>query len=368
MKQMILLESAVCIAAALSGYLLVSNTHGTAESISAGSTAAVFGSTEITDFTFDVQADSHLDDNTVPSLYEKTLAQEKADGPAFVIDLGDTFMTEKLTKTYAEAEARYQLQKHYFDTLGSIPLFLVNGNHDGEQGWNTSQMPEWSRQLREQYFPSPLCSLNYYQQKEQGNYYAFQYGSALFVALDPYSFTTVKRRSDDDGWNTTLGKEQYEWLADTLASSNAHYKFIFIHNLVGGLGKDGRGGMEASPYFEWGGENSDGTDGFQENRAGWQMPIHDLLMKYGVNAVFHGHDHFYARQERDGIIYQMAPQPGTPGNSVLDASKYGYVDGKFLPSAGYLRVHVSEEGVQVEYVHVEESGESSISDSYIITK
>lgn len=366
---MLLLASSACMLTTLSGCTSVSSTQQTVYPVSANtssSTAPAFGSEDITDFTFDVQADSHLDENTVPSLYEKTLTLEKADDPSFVIDLGDTFMSEKLSKTYEETEARYQLQKQYLDTLGSIPLFLVNGNHDGEQGWNTSQMSVWSKQLREQYFPNPLSTLNDDQQKEQGNYYAFQYGSILFVVLDPYSFTTIKRRSDDDGWNTTLGNEQYEWLMNTLASSTAQYKFVFIHNLVGGLGKDGRGGMEASPYFEWGGENSDGTDGFQENRAGWQMPIHDLLVKYGVKAVFHGHDHFYAKQKKDGIIYQMAPQPGTPGNSVMDASKYGYTDGTFLPSAGYLRLHVTEDGVQVEYIHVEESGTSSISDAYLI--
>ena len=27
-------------------------------------------------------------------------------------------------------------------------------------------------------------------------------------------------------------------------------------------------------------------------------------MKHRVAAVFHGHDHLYARQERDGVVYQ----------------------------------------------------------------
>lgn len=50
-------------------------------------------------------------------------------------------------------------------------------------------------------------------------------------------------------------------------------------------------------------------------RPGCDMPIHDLLLKCGVNVMFHGHDHFYAKQEKDGIIYQLVLQPRTPGNN-----------------------------------------------------
>ncbi len=166
-----------------------------------------------------IQADSHLDENTVPALYEKTLAQIKADAPSFLMDLGDTFMIEKLTKTYAEAEARFELQKKYLRVLGTIPLFLVNGNHDGEQGWVNTEQPEWTKSLREQFFPNPLLRVPDYSAAAEGNYYAFCYGSALFVALDPYTFTTVKRRSDADGWDCTLGKTQYDWLAAYTAPS-----------------------------------------------------------------------------------------------------------------------------------------------------
>jgi hypothetical protein len=63
-----------------------------------------------------------------------------------------------------------------------------------------------------------------------------------------------------------------------------------------------RGGVEAAPFYEWGGKNEDQSDGFAARRPGWKMPIHQLLTTYGVNAVFHGHDHLYAMQELDGIV------------------------------------------------------------------
>ncbi|MEI8243184.1 MAG: hypothetical protein WCI17_07955 [bacterium] len=46
-------------------------------------------------YTFTVTADSHLDGNTDPALYQRTLASARSDAPDFHIDLGDTFMTGK---------------------------------------------------------------------------------------------------------------------------------------------------------------------------------------------------------------------------------------------------------------------------------
>jgi len=39
------------------------------------------------------------------------------------------------------------------------PLFLVNGNHDGELGWLLSAQsnePIWATQLRHLYYPNPV--------------------------------------------------------------------------------------------------------------------------------------------------------------------------------------------------------------------
>lgn len=71
--------------------------------------------------------------------------------------------------------------------------------------------------------------------------------------------------------------------------------------------------MEVAHRYEWGGKNLDGvTDGFASQWPVWAMPIHQFLIANKVNAVFHGHDHFYAYQQLDGIVYQECPQPGAP--------------------------------------------------------
>jgi hypothetical protein len=81
------------------------------------------------------------------------------------------------------------------------------------------------------------------------------------------------------------------------------------------------------------------------------MPIHALLVRHGVTAVFHGHDHFFARQEADGIICQLVPQPGHPGEGgFVDAAACGYRCGDLQAGAGYLRVTVTGPAPTIEYL------------------
>jgi len=311
------------------------------------------------EFSFAIQADSHLDQNTSPDVYMETLRNEVNSKPDFMIDLGDTFMTEKHA-TYTDAISQYRAQHYYMGRVGAnAPVFLVLGNHDGEQGWterNKDGMAEWSAAQREAYFPA------------KSTYYDLTWGDAQIWVLDPYNFTTEKPARTQNNWLWTLGERQYNWLKDSLSKSTAKYRFVFIHHLVGGQGKDNRGGSEASPFFEWGGKNLDGTDGFKENRPGWAMPIHELLKKYHVDAVFHGHDHMYVKQDRDGIIYQEVPQPShARGDSTRSAEEYGYKSGTVLGSSGYLRVHISPKEAKVEYVKSAMNGDDpTIADHYEI--
>ena len=173
------------------------------------------------------------------------------------------------------------------------------------------------------------------------------------MVLDPYLHSAEAHgRRPDENWGRTLGREQYDWLRTTLAASPARLKFVFVHHLVGGLDGNARGGTEAAGLYEWGGHDPDGADTFAEHRPGWPMPIHQLLVEHGVSAVFHGHDHFYARQERDGIVYQLVPQPGHPGDTKLPrfAAEYGYRSGDLLGGSGHLRIRVSRDAATVDYV------------------
>ncbi|MCE2804823.1 MAG: metallophosphoesterase [Gemmataceae bacterium] len=314
-------------------------------------------------FTFTLQADSHLDQGTRAALYEKTLANALADKPDFHVDLGDTFMTDKYPK-YQDALPQYIAQRYYFGRIGTgAAVFLVPGNHDGERldrySASGDSMAVWSCQTRHKYFP-PVFPDGFYSGNNTpkpplgklGNYYAWQWGDALMIALDPFWSTGRTRRESPDGnWARTLGEEQYKWLEKTLASSKALHKFVFIHHLVGGLDDSARGGSEAAALYEWGGKGKDGKDEFKTRRPGWSLPIHQLLVKHQVDAVFHGHDHFYARQELDGVAYIMVPQPGHQGGDRLrNVDEYGYIRGTFIPPSGHVRVRVDGAKATLEYV------------------
>lgn len=338
-------------------YSIGSNSYST--EVNSFHTARPSGSS----FTFAIEADPHLDGNSLPEIFNQSLQQINSDKPDFLLDLGDTFMCEKLSeKTYSNMEDRYILYRGFFDELdGSVPLFLVNGNHEGENGWELDGTSEniaiWTTELRKEYYPGPVPdgfytgdSTEYEYVGLRESYYSFEWGDALFVVLDPYWNTAPKPNSDLWGW--TLGEEQYDWLKETLENSNAKHKFVFAHHIVGGNGKDARGGANAAPYYEWGGDNLDGTYGFDSERPGWGTPIHELLVDNGVDVFFHGHDHMYAKEELDGVVYQEIPQPSHEGTSLnsKNVADYGYSGAETIGGSGYMRVSVTPSVATVEFV------------------
>jgi hypothetical protein len=185
------------------------------------------------------------------------------------------------------------------------------------------------------------------------NYYAWEWGDALFVVLDPF-WASPRIGREGDVWGRTLGRAQYEWLRGVLAKSTAKFKFVFLHHLVGGATSEGRGGDVAVPLYEWGGRDADGRDTFARRRPGWESPIHALLVRHGVTAVFHGHDHLFAQQEVDGIVYQAVPQPGHPRPSARNAGEYGYKTGEIFGASGVVRVQVGPEEAVIELLRVDQ--------------
>jgi predicted phosphodiesterase len=317
-------------------------------------------------FSFVVQADPHVDVQSDTTLYRLALKNQLEDNPDFMIDLGDFLMSDKLKNTanqltHDTVTYRCHLLRSYYESVNhSVPLYIALGNHEGEAGWNqngtANNVAIWGSQDRLKYFTNPFPNSFYTGDTSQSafvgmreNYYAWEWGDALFVVLDPYWYTMVKPDSLH-GWRWSLGKKQYDWLRTTLESSNKEFKFVFAHQIIGG-DPDGRGGVEFADLYEWGGNNLDGTPGFATNRPGWYKPIKDLLTENRVNIFFHGHDHFFGKQEKDCLIYQESPQPSHPNfNSVAYATDYGYVQGQILPNSGHIRVTVGANGVQVDYV------------------
>lgn len=315
------------------------------KSFSALSQSEANTSSKSDQFVFAVQADPHMDQASSAEVYAATIDQIVKAKPAFLMDLGDIFMTDKIQdKTEGNIRARFALMKGFYDKLNGIPLYITLGNHDGELGYSNFN----TKKYREEYFPKQTGDLAYY---------SFTTPDSLHVVLDIFTYTTSNPK--DDGWQWTLGKTQYEWLKRTLETSNAEHKFVYIHHLLYGNAQS-RGGVEIAKYNEWGGQNNDGTEGFMANRPGWEMPVHNLLVKHGVDFVFKGHDHIYVKQELDGIIYQTLPQPSHPGEKINSAAEYGYISGKVIGGSGFLKLTTSKNSIKVEFI----KHDGTILDSY----
>lgn len=354
-------------------------------------------------FVFAVQGDSHPErpgKMFSAELYDRTLREAARAEPDFYFLLGDDFSIERLIERGALSQSAvdqvYARQRGFLGALGrSTALCLVNGNHEQAaryllDGTETSAAVLAAR-ARNRFYPLPAPNGFYGGDAEPvehvgllRDYYAWTWGDALFVVVDPYWHSSIAvdneagvgardvRRAQADGesgeteatgeppardarekrqgkggrdpWQITLGEAQYRWFAKTLGESRARWKFVFAHHVNG----TGRGGVELARQYEWGGEDKHGVDRFAERRPGWELPIHGLFVKHGVTIFFQGHDHLYARQELDGVVYQSVPNPADDTYQAFN--REAYRSGEILPNSGHLRVTVAPENVHVEYV------------------
>ena len=69
-----------------------------------------------------------------------------------------------------------------------------------------------------------------------------------------------------------------------------------------------------------------------------------------MDIVFHGHDHMFIKQDLDGIVYQLVPQPGHPRSGTKSAEEYGYLNGEIQGSSGFVRVRTDGQSARVDYV------------------
>ena len=304
-------------------------------------------------FTFGVQGDSHPEREGKmfdPALYAVTLRNAARETPDFYFTLRDDFSIERLIERHALSQAAvdevYARQREFLGAVGrSASLFLVNGNHEQAALCNLDGTPDnaavYVGRARMKFFPLPAPDAFYTGNGEPvanigllRDYYAWTWGDALFVVIDPYWHSPVAvdnkagTRQHEQGRRQggTLGDAQYRWLTGTLTESKARWKFVFAHHVNG----TGRGGIECASQGEWGGK------------------IHGLLVRTGVTIFFQGHDHLFARQELDGVVYQSCPNPADPTYQAFNRDAYR--SGDILPNSGHVRVTVSPKEVNVEYI------------------
>ncbi len=358
-------------------------------------------------FTFGVQGDSHPErPNKMydPDLYIRTMQNVRQDRPDFYITLGDDFSVDPIFNRHnlnADSVAQLYINQRRFLGMmaNSTALFLVNGNHEQAAAIHLNGTPDnpaiYAGKARNLYYPLPAPDAFYSGDTEpveflglRRDYYAWTWGDALFVTIDPYWHSPVQvdapiggGEGQQDGVGRTSGRPEErrpeerrpeerrqegrrpEWRkasrrvghhdggrAVSLAREDAQRKpcplQIRLHPSC--EWHRPRRSVEPSELYEWGGKNRAGEWEFDQRRPGWAMPVHQLMAKNGVTIFFQGHDHLFARQERDGVVYQETPNPADAGYNVFNRDAYR--SGDILPNSGYLRVTVSPANVKVDYI------------------
>jgi hypothetical protein len=310
-----------------------------------------------TPFTFAAIADSHIEprdpvppgETVVDDGYgemEETLldvtAQVAAANPDFVINLGDMvdyhiFGFNAPPPDAAWARLGYLNYRRLLgDTVGHAAHFPVIGNWDGESGCNSPDEIARSMSQRLLYAPGPGSDTYPEGGSANGDYYAFTWGDALFVTLNVMTYTPTCHLLSNgpglpDDW--TLGAAQLAWLGQTLANATSKWRFLFIHHTDGGAAGD----SDDSAY---------GRGGAQAAHIGEQAVIQALMVQYGVQVFFYGHDHVFTDAVVEGVHYTLPGSAGAPWK--FDASETGYT--LYWTESGYGRVSVSPAEAEIDFV------------------
>lgn len=299
-------------------------------------------------FSFALISDTHIGSDLTyynqgyPDVLEAVSAQVVAVGPDFLLNLGDIldFHQFGFVPPIPTAEIARQAYVNYRtllgDTAGHVAHFPVIGNWDGENGHHTEEEVERARSQRLLYLPGPNPATYPEGGGPNQDYYAFTWGDALFVVLNVMTYTpTAHLLSTDPGLpdDWTLGAEQLDWLANTLAAATSKWRFLFIHHTVGGAA-----GNEV--------ESAYGRGGGQAAYVGEQAVVHQLMIDHGVQIFFYGHDHVFTDMVVDGIHYTMPSNAGA--RWVFEESETGYTE--YWTDSGFATVDVTPDTVGVRFV------------------
>ena len=205
----------------------------------------------------------------------------------------DSGLTEQDLDDYAKL-FWLRMRKMYSALTPHIPVYLVQGNHDGESGYDAARVP--AIKYRKKYFQQPgygqggSADENYFPLFWGGEFYNGR--APLFLILDNESYNSAglsPRRPED--W--TLGPLQKAWLK-TMLAYDTEWKFAFFHHVLGGWP---RGTNEEATDYAYGRGPLFTYEDYQgycqdPNRVE-QVELTKLMMDNGLNAVFYGHDHIF---------------------------------------------------------------------------
>lgn len=197
------------------------------------------------------------DTQSKASIIEENMPPMMAQGPEFVLSVGDLSNDGNTPKTQWETmffkPVVAKLKNTKSDSTGYnclVPFNAAPGNHDRTNSLFADYLGLEKR------------------------YNSFTYGNALFMTLDVEM-------------EFSPGSEQYEWIENTLKNDTHRWKVVAMHE---------------SPYCY-----------APRHYANYRVRkyLHPLFAKYGVNVVFAGHIHIYNHPKaKDGVEYINLPSMG----------------------------------------------------------
>ena len=193
------------------------------------------------------------------AMHRKLISLMMRQNPSFVLETGDLVHSgtkKKLWDIYDEITEPVR---------SKVPLFPVRGNHDvgGKEFGKHVEIALTKGGVR----------------ADNSLYYSFDRGGSHFIALAVEGVEAY-----------AAGSKQYQWLiSDLEAAKRNKVKGIFVL-------------FHVPPY-------SIGAHGSDLKVRKVLCPV---FQKYGVRAVFNGHDHCYYRTRRDGVTYIVSGGGGAP--------------------------------------------------------
>ena len=295
--------------------------------------------------TADPHTGSFPNGSTPIRVLDDVVRNVQRDRPDFVIALGDNvaWATSRDYPQVDDSGARFaytMYRRHMAPLSVSCPHFGLIGNWEGESGKVPAENAALVANVRRQFVPNP-DHLTYPQGGSANeDYYAFDWGPALFVVLNvqSYSAPSGPRSSpmDDvalmEDW--TLGAAQFSWLEGVLATFDHPFKFVCIHHPVGG---------NAATRFE----TLYGRGGPRAASVGEQRLVHEMMREFGVQIFFFGHDHVFLDEVVDGIHYALPGSCGAPWKFGPEVTGYG----RYWPDSGHGRLTVRPERATVDFVN-----------------
>lgn len=236
------------------------------------------------DFTFAVLGDNrgYADGRQTP-VFLRIVDEIARANPALVLHTGD--MIDGDIGDEKTLRAQWDAYKQAIAPL-KMPIFHAPGNHEiGDDQ-----------------------SIRIYQQYWGKTYYSFERGGCFFIALDTETH------------NGELGDAQWDFLRKALDAAGDRPTFLFFHR----------------PLFPYGAHVKFCLDEFPQQRD----RLHQLFVAHrnAIRAVFVGHEHLYAHDERDGIHYYTCGGAG----AVL------YAPAELGGFYHYLLVHVNGHDASIE--------------------